>query len=145
MADLSPLEKIRLEEAELDLELKRENVANLRAARQQKKLAHAQIEADLRDQVFQEHKRWANCNHRKGGRGMDGLRGNGSDPNFAVVKHRYPWNEIWIHCTRCGSVWRPLDTAESHPTHIPYATALAFPTDNGFSGASLFSFPPKAA
>ena len=87
----------------------------------EKQLEEARLSLQLRQ---------ANCNHRKGGLGVDGFMGKGQDANYAIHKHTYPWGDTWVNCLRCGKEWKPGDPE--------YAMAMALPTDNPPSGGAMW-------
>lgn len=76
------------EMAELDLEIKREQVAKIKAARQAK-LDETRAKLIATQQFLTQRKAIQdNCNHRKGGIGAESvMRGQGTDPMYAVIKH----------------------------------------------------------
>lgn len=56
-----------------------------------------------RDIAIQSH-----CNHRKGGDGLDGFaNGQGTDSQYAIIKHTFGHGDTWIRCLRCGKTWKP--------------------------------------
>lgn len=137
-----------LEMKMLDLELKRDQVANIKSKRaaaletaRAKRLATLQFLAN----------REANqkrCNHRKGGRGPDAImRGQGSDAEFAIIKHRLPIGEYMVLCQRCGKEWHPANKWNSEngvlhplPATEGWAEAMNMNTDNSASASSDFRF-----
>lgn len=124
------LEKLQLEKEKLDLEVLRHQVAVIRSARERATANHETVEADLADQARRAAAQQDYCNHRKGGMGMDGITGRGTDPTYAVVKHRQPLGQIMVMCMRCQKIWLP--GAEG------YGEALSFPTGNTMSESSQF-------
>jgi hypothetical protein len=88
------------------------------------------------------------CNHRKGGRGPDAvMRGQGDDPNFAVIKHRLPHSEYMVLCQRCGKEWMPANKWNTEngvlkpiPASPGWAEAMNWPCDNSASASSDFRF-----
>src|SRR5438046_2206938 len=50
----------------------------------------------------------ANCNHKKGGNGVEGIvNGQGDDSQYAVLKHQFLNGDIWVRCLRCAKTWKP--------------------------------------
>lgn len=88
------------------------------------------------------------CNHRKGGRGPDAvMRGQGSDAEFAVIKHRLPYGEYMVLCQRCGKEWHPANKWNTEngvlkpiPATEGWSEAINFNTDNSASASSDFRF-----
>lgn len=124
------LAKLRLEKERLELEQLREQVAKMKDERARKVQSHEQIERDLTDFANRQKQAQEYCNHRKGGRGIEGLQGRGSDANYAIVHHRLPFGDIAVMCLRCQKIWRQGDPG--------YKDALQFPTDNEMSEAAQF-------
>lgn len=87
----------------------------------------------LKHQATCEHSRQKECNHLKGGtaeyitgKGFTGRVSQGSSPNeYAIIRHQFPWGDIWVRCIRCGKQWKP-----GNPE---YEDALKFPTSNVMS------------
>jgi len=126
---------------ELDLEIKREQVAKIKAARsakleeaRSKNLAVLQFLAQ-REAIFK------NCNHRKGGIGAESvMRGQGTDAMFAVAKHKLPNGRYFVLCMRCGHEWHPGFPLLGQKETPGYQEAINYPTDNSPSGSSTFLF-----
>jgi hypothetical protein len=50
------------------------------------------------------------CNHHKGGSGAEVfMTGQGSDPNYAIIKHRLPSNLHMVLCQGYGKERHPTD------------------------------------
>jgi hypothetical protein len=82
------------------------------------------------------------CNHKKGGQGMQGLKGRGSGPNYSVIDQSFshlPGGPVRF-CTRCPASWKPGDTRKNHPLGISYEEAMTWPTNNTAGGCVEFSF-----
>jgi hypothetical protein len=138
--------KLALERETMELEDAREQIEERRRRRESKKRTRELQEATLRQQHRDANERQRGCNHKKGGKGVNAvIHGQGSDANYAFVKHQYGHGQIWVLCQRCHAEWRPGDTAETHPTGISYAQALAFPTDNEMSTSCQFRFEKAPA
>ena len=141
------LEALMLEEKRLDLEIKRDSVSKIKAARQNAlDQARAKMIATKQFLAQREASQRA-CNHRKGGQGAEGLiRGQGTSAMYSVVKHRLPNNKLWVLCTRCFKEWHPsrFDIDNGVVVHFPatpgWEDAVAFPSDNTPSGSSSFLF-----
>ena len=137
-------ESLLAQKEALELELLREQVETMRANRQRKQLSHAQVENELEIGKRNQRNREANCTHRKGGMGLEGVHGKGNDPQYAVVKHQLPLGDWFIVCQRCGKEWRKSDPDNGGKPTKGYDDALAFPTDNQPSGSSLFTVTQAA-
>lgn len=104
----------------------------------------------------------ANCNHKKGGTGAEGLiNGQGDDSQYAVLKHKFFNSDIWIRCLRCGKTWKPPIELDFYFNDVgvvvakqdgkfnkekfdqsvrEYKEALAFQTKNTMSTSYTFEF-----
>lgn len=105
----------------------------------------------------------ATCNHRKGGMvtkktalyGQDGQQviahqvvfpTQGTDHQFAIIKHQMMNLDIWVHCLRCGKWWKPpIRSQYTNETQfilacVEYQKAVEFPTNNVMSGSVLVRF-----
>lgn len=135
------LAALELEEKKLDLEIKRETVAKIRAQRTAK-LDEARAKMLATKQFLaQRAANQDNCNHRKGGIGADAvMRGQGTDAMYAVIKHKLPNGRYFVLCQRCGKEWHPGFPLLSEVETKGYKEALNFPTDNSPSGSSTFIF-----
>jgi hypothetical protein len=143
LADLAALE---LEEKQLDLEIKRESVAKIRAQRENKLAEHrakmvAVVQFLAQRKAIQEH-----CNHRKGGIGAGAvINGEGSDPMYSIFKHKLPDGKYMVLCSRCGREWRAGNKILNIPETPGFSEAINWPTDNSPSGSSTFLFERVAA
>jgi hypothetical protein len=143
------LSALQREANELDLEIKRESVAKIRAERANK-LQAAQMRASSTKNFLAKREAQQNrCNHRKGGRGAgDVVSGHGNAAEYAVIKHRLPNGKFFVLCQRCGKEWHPGHVVGGIVLAVEtpgYAEALNFPTDNTASGSSTFNFAISAA
>jgi hypothetical protein len=138
LAELSALE---LEEKALDLEIKRETVAKIRAQRQSKlEETRSKTLATLQF-LMQRRMNQENCNHRKGGIGAEAvMRGQGSDAMYSVIKHKLPHGKHFVLCQRCGAEWHPPVPILGEPGTPGWKEAVSWPTDNSPSGSSTFLF-----
>jgi hypothetical protein len=141
-ADVSAqLIALELEEKQLDLEIKRESVSKIRAQRAAKlDEARAKIQSVMQFLATRRANQ-ESCNHRKGGQGHQAvIRGEGTDANHCVIKHKMPNGKFQIFCQRCGREWIapfPKLGIEGSPD---YLWALQLPSDNTPSGSSTFLF-----
>lgn len=90
----------------------------------------------LKDLTEAKKKEQDNCNHQKGGvcelnddkeftGKVSNTDGHFNSQDYAVLKHKHHWGDIWVRCLRCGKTWKPGDA--------DYEKALAFPTRNTMS------------
>jgi hypothetical protein len=145
---LSPqdeLAQLQAEETRLRVELMRDEVHAKRMIKEmrvhQQKI-HQQDEKARLDRIQRSQ---AQCNHRKGGLGVnDFTAGNGSGAVYAVATNTYPWGETVVMCLRCEKEWHPPG-CKCNPkrpnTAEEYAEARRFPTDNTPSEAVTFNIP----
>lgn len=124
------LDAIQLEKDQLDLEIRRDQVAKIRSARDRATFNHQTVENDLAEQESRAKAQQDYCNHRQGGMGMDGITGRGTASNYAVIKHRLPLGQIMAMCFRCQKIWLPGTPG--------YSEALSFPSGNTMSESSQF-------
>jgi len=93
----------------------------------------------------------ANCNHRKGGDGARGLHGDGTDLQYAILRHRMQNGDIWVRCLRCGKTWKPAVKSQHTVNGVfnvesfnlvmkEYQEALKWPTRNHTSGTQQFEW-----
>lgn len=146
---LSPLTNTQLKQqmsdldremAELDLEIKREQVQKIRAQKADKKaMLDARRAAAAAEIANRDYLRYHQCTHRKGGRGHNAvLGGQGNDTNFAVIHHILPSGRHMILCQRCGSEEYGPDPLTGEKETQRYQEFRRFQTDNTASGSSLF-------
>lgn len=135
--ELAALEQ---ESAQLDLELKREQVADIRRRRANRKAEiDARMDASKRElaqrDFFQQHV----CTHRKGGRGQNAvLGGQGTDSNYAVIHHMLPSGRHFILCQRCGREEYGRDPLTGAKETASYQEWRKWQTDNSASTSSIF-------
>lgn len=158
--NLSPAEH----EAELrKLQLEEQRLRNRQLAREVQKLemeeqnVNARAKGNARVLAANEQAaegRIAGCNHKKGGKGLEGFKGRGQDQNYAVIKHLFPNNDVGVFCLRCPKIWLPpikprredFDTQKEFEFAVKkyaadeaeYRMAVAFPTDNEMSTSGTF-------
>lgn len=140
----STLAQLEREERELDLEIKRESVAKIRAERANKLQAAQMRTQAAKNFLAQREAIQARCNHRKGGRGHEAvINGTGNAAEFAVIKHRLPNGKFFVLCQRCGKEWHPGHVVGGIVLSVAtpgYDEAVNYPTDNTASGSSTFVF-----
>jgi hypothetical protein len=149
------LAEIRLMKEKLELEELQHNVDTAKMKREERQ-AHAKRNGrDLAAIIEGGQRAIANCNHKKGGKGMEGFRGHGNDNHYAVIKHQLPNSTIAVMCQRCPKIWLPpvpihrqdfenqrdYDFAkrEFAKARAEYDWALALPTDNEMSTSGLWT------
>jgi hypothetical protein len=127
------------EEKLLDLELKREQVSKLRSARQDK-LNKAKANSEQARQMIASRERLKkNCTHKKGGRGPGAvMNGQGTDDQYALMKHVLPSGRLFILCGRCGGEWKSRDPLTGEAGDAGFEEMNSKPTDNTASTSSLF-------
>lgn len=139
------LAALALEEKQMDLVIKRQKVAEIKA-QMQAKLDNLRIK-EMATQQFLAQRRAIqdHCLHRKGGRGPEAvIQGQGDSAMFCVAKHVMPAGGTWVLCMRCGKEWHPakVEISNGRLVHIPasigWQDAVNFPTDNTTSGSSRF-------
>lgn len=135
------LEELQAEEKRLDLEIKKDAVATIRAKRtaQLERARSAQIA--IRQYLAQREAQQSACNHRKGGTGQEAfLRGMGDSPYYAVIKHKLPCNLHMVLCQRCGKEWHPAQPLFGIQETPGYQEAIRFNTNNTASSSTSFLF-----
>jgi hypothetical protein len=137
-AELTALE---LEEKQLDLEIKRETVAKIRAQRQTKlDEGRAKIAATIQF-LAQRNANQENCNHRKGGIGAESvMHGQGTSAMYAVAKFKKPNGGYMVLCMGCGKEFHQGHELLGEKETPGFASAIQWPTDNTGGGASTFLF-----
>jgi hypothetical protein len=143
LAELSALE---LEEKQLDLEIKRETVAKIKAKRQaQLDETRAKIQATV---GFLANRKAAQdrCNHLKGGQGHEAIiNGIGTDAMHSIIKHKLPHGKHFVVCTRCLKEVHPPVPILGLQGDPEWSTWINWPTDNSPSGSSVFLFERTGA
>ncbi len=139
----------RLENRKLEREIE-----TLEMAEQNLKATAKRNSETLRANVEAGERKIANCNHKKGGKGLEGYRGGGQDQHYAVIKHMFPNSDIAVLCLRCPKIWLPpvppkrndflteadykLAKAGYDKELAEYRWAVMLPTDNEMSTSGLF-------
>ncbi len=162
MSEPKPETSLDREARELDLELKRLTVEDLRvrlasdaAMREDRRRIAEQRERSAESERRTQRQRQTVCPHRKGGKDLEGLE-RGNDANASVLKHTYPTGAVHVLCTRCLKDWGPAccgkpkkvrgtdrcqTCGKAYREQTPgYREALAMATDNEPSGAGVFQF-----
>jgi hypothetical protein len=126
------LEAARLQAAQLDIQLKneeltakkleiQERLANIDESKKRqldREIKRKQAENDLKQKarVFGQQRatdtlRQSVCSHRKGGmahaRDLRVLHEGGDSEKRSIIRHRMINGDMWIRCTRCGKTWCP--------------------------------------
>ncbi len=137
------LAAIQLERAALQLELEREQVATLRANREQRLMTLYRQRRDLEEAQRNARQRQSQCAHKKGGQGVEGI--DDGNREYAVIKHTYAHGAREVMCQRCQKIWaepplslKKTDPAEYRREMSEWKEALRFSTDNTDSGKQLF-------
>jgi hypothetical protein len=113
-------EQMQAEALRLDLELKqtllaeaRENLQNTRENLQDRQNKRDRIVTiqrsrakQLRDEENMRRARIVACPHKKGGMDLSGYR-EGTDEQYAVIRHQFPNSDYMIQCQRCANVVLP--------------------------------------
>jgi hypothetical protein len=155
MAAMTEFEAMELEERKLRLELMKDQVATLQAAKDKRRinlLNQKQSDDFNRAKTAREQ---AACSHRKGGKGIEQIF-KGGDSEYSVIKHTEPWGETYVKCQRCGkeardpfymlrklnpakvSEAKKKDAREYNRIMAEYKQWMDFPTDNSPSGGTVF-------
>lgn len=135
-AELAALE---LEEKRLRLTLMRQDLAEREQRARDAAKVTATREANFSQERLMQAQREANCPHRKGGLGLEGLTNGDDDSNRSLVKitYPYPWDPVLrvggtcVMCTRCGMDMKPDDPR--------YAEYMRLPSKNVPVGNLLFN------
>ena len=104
-------------------------------------MSHEQVESALTDFREQQERGFSACNHKKGGKNLEGARGRGLDDKYAIIRHQLPIGDLAVICTKCRKIWLPAELAGRmgmEPDEKGYREARSWPTDNEDSGSSLF-------
>lgn len=126
---------------QLDLELKRDQVAKIKAQLETKRERARSAQVAIKQYLAQREAQQRACNHLKGGTGAEAfLRGLGDSPYYAVIKHKLPCNKYFVLCQRCGKEWHPAQPLFGIEETLGYQQAIAFNTNNSASGSTSFLF-----
>ena len=87
------------------------------------------------------------CNHRKGGKGAEGVvAGRGNAPEYAFLPHQMADGALWIRCLRCGKTWKPVlrkwfaNDADYLAAKTDYEWAINANTNNTMSTSYQFKW-----
>ena len=140
------LAALELEEKQLDLEIKREQVAKIRAQRAARlEETRAKLRATLQF-LAQRKANQDNCNHRKGGIGAEAvMRGQGTSAMYTVTKHKKPNGRWFVLCNRCGKEWHQGYDLLGEKETPGFAEAIQYPSDNTPSQSAHFLFQKDEA
>ena len=162
-------EEMEAEFKSLELQAKRLELEDLQERVDERKLkrdlkssrvrSNGQI---LENNLAQRRTVQANCNHKKGGNGLEGfVGGQGDDPQYSVLKHTFLNGDMWVRCLRCGKWWKPpveesfffdehgrevspedgkFNKERFDQAWAEYQRALAFPSRNAPSSSYQFRF-----
>jgi hypothetical protein len=125
------LQEIELEMKQLELIDLRNRVQVIKDKAAKAAVTHQTVEDALADFRRSRDAKQEACSHRKGGKGYEGLCGNGQDSMYAIARHQMPNGEVKVICLRCQKIWGRTDS--------DYNAAMRFPTDNEMSASCLFS------
>jgi hypothetical protein len=140
----------------LQLEETRERIDEMRRNKTSKAARVAARNRDITENLRIAAAIRASCWHKKGGKGVSQLL-QGTDHNYAVIKHTLSHGPLIVICFRCGNVWEPPpvelnarkasveDKALYKKLWTEYQWAVNLPTDNEPSGTQLFVIPPPEA
>lgn len=137
-----------LEMKQLDIELKRDQVASIKAKRNAAlEIARTKYIATMQFLANREANQ-KRCNHRKGGRGPDAvMRGQGSAAEYAIIHHGLPNGGLMALCQRCNKEWHPANRWNTEggvlkpiPATEGWEWAIGVNTDNSPSRSSTFLF-----
>ena len=153
------LQDMELELKQLEIAAKKAELEDLKerlAERQMKRETKAQrskVNGDVLKQTENINKQaQSRCNHRKGGNGAEGvILGKGDDPQYAVIKHQFCNQDIWVRCLRCGKTWKPpiesehtvngkLDSESFNKVLREYHEAVEYNTRNAMSKAIQYAY-----
>lgn len=143
------LDALKLEKEQLEMELLRNQISEIRGKKQAEQVAHETVEKALAKNLQDKKASQDNCNHRHGGTGMAAVQGRGDDSKFALITHRLPLGNIHFRCLRCGKEWdKVLDNQGKVKSYIPskteYEWAMNQPTLSTMSESAQFRFEVNA-
>lgn len=139
--------KLEILEKEANLEDLQERLADRKLKRASREAVYRGHGANLLQDRLKKTATQNNCNHRKGGDGARGvIGGEGTDQQYAVLKHRMANGDIWVRCLRCAKTWKPpvksmFKKEEAYDKAMEvYNVALQFPTRNHTSSSQQFEW-----
>src|ERR1700676_5277908 len=101
------LDDLELQKRRLELKRLERDVQTMELDEQVAGSAAKRNAVTLKKNEEEQRKVVLNCNHHKGGKGMEGFKGHGNDAKYAVIKHQFPNSDFVISCSRCNNVWLP--------------------------------------
>lgn len=148
------LKQLELEEKRLAVEAARANLIDTRERLDERELKREAVRersrmngATIKQLNVIESARQTNCNHHKGGNGLqDYTSGQGDDTQYAVRKHKFANGDIQVACMRCHKRWNKpakadYKTEESYTAAMDeYRKAVNFTTKNVMSSSYEFRF-----
>ena len=139
------LDRLNREERELDLELKREQVATLKAKRTAQLERARSAQTAIIQYMAQREAQQRACNHLKGGTGAEAfIRGQGDSPYYAVIKHKKPNGKWMVLCQRCNREWHEGSPKTGELETPGFQEAIRFNTNNSTSSSTTFLFERTA-
>ena len=133
------------EEKELDLIIKRETVAKIKAEYNAKRDRAKSAQIAIKQYMAQREAQQRACNHLKGGTGAQAfLQGLGDSPYYAVIKHKKPNNRWMVLCQRCNKEWHEGHTVLDEPETPGFQEAIRFNTNNTASHSTTFTYEKEA-
>jgi hypothetical protein len=154
--------KLEIEAKKAELQDIQERLLERKVKRENKESRSKVNGATLRQLAANDALIQSKCNHRKGGNGIEGVvGGQGDDPQFALIKHRFANGDIWCRCQRCGKTYKPpleedyyfddkghhvapekgkFNEAAFKQSEEDYKWALNAPTRNVMSSGFSYSF-----
>ena len=133
------LKVLRLKKEALELEDLEMRVENERSRRDFLKMSRQKQQETLAKAARDKEISQGRCKHKKGGKNLQGIE-KGTDSDYSVIVHTYPWGETVVMCTRCHKEWRhPKKGEKNYEQKLEeYKRALEFQTDNEPSGNRIF-------
>jgi hypothetical protein len=133
------LKALRLKKEALEYEDLEMRVENERSRRDYLKVSRAKQQETLAKAARDKEVSQSRCRHKKGGKNLQGIE-SGTDSDYSVMVHTYPWGETVVMCTRCHKEWRHPKKGEANYGQKleAFKRALEFQTDNEPSGNRIF-------
>jgi hypothetical protein len=102
---------LQKQERELSIQEKRGTIADRVTKQKQKTMDRAQQGKVFAAQKREEDAKQGACTHKKGGvvsqRNLQVLSTGGNSTQYAVLKHQMINGDFWVRCLRCGKTWLP--------------------------------------
>lgn len=102
------LKKLQIEQIRLQNETLKEDIENRKLVKKENRARLEDTGRQLKDMDRQDYMKQSRCNHQKGGEGIDGLNGNGTDSDYAIHKFRWMDGKLHVRCLRCQKLWKPV-------------------------------------